>query len=408
MHSVSRCGSNERVQVKISLLYELQRKPDPGQAMPDAGAIFAEALEQGQLADEVGFHTFWVTEHHFLPGFALSAASDLVLATLAARTSKIRIGAGVVVLPYHHPIHVAERMGTLDHLSGGRLEFGTGRGGLFEQTGHNIAPEDSRDMWTESLDLLVDAWGTYPDEFSWEGTHWTVPPRIVIPQPVQQPHPPLWVAALQEETYQIAAERGIGVLAFVPASPSLVQPHIAAYHDRVESIARTGRHVNNKWASLAYAHCAPDNRRGREIGAEVIRNFFRPDKPYASALQQVSSGILEKWGGEVPAHLKAHFAGLLPGATVANESGGVLGTGRVLEREDAQAVWDMVDANTLADMAITVSGDPDSCIAALRQYQAAGADEVMLFVQSEVLNHQEIMNSLRLFGTEVLPAFSES
>ncbi len=392
--------------MRISLLYELQREAPGG--LPDGSATIHEALEQAVLADELGFHTFWITEHHFLPTFALSPASDLVLAAIAARTERIRIGAGVVILPYHHPVQVAERMATLDILSRGRLEFGTGRGGAYEQTGFDLDPRETRDMWSECLDAVTRIWETYPDQFSWEGRYWNVPPRVVVPQPVQA-YPRTWVAALQPDTYRVAGEKGIGVLAFVPNAPSVVKPEIDAYRERIASCTESGKRVNNTWASFTLGYCAADNARARETGAGAIKKFFGPGRPYAAAAGEIAKGLIEKWGGEIPDHLKAHFRQGPPGSSVGGNTGtglGVAAQNEALEDESKQAIWERVDADTLADMGVIIAGNPDSCIAALRQYEEVGVDEMLLLVQSETIPHKDVLASLELFGREVLPAFA--
>ena len=309
--------------MRISLVYELQRESVNG--LPDASATIHETLEQVALADELGFHTVWITEHHFLPTFALSPASDLVLAAIAAQTKRIRIGTGVVILPYHHPVQVAERMATLDLISRGRLEFGTGRGGAYEQTGFALDPRDTRDMWSECLDAVLKVWETYPNEFSWEGKYWSVPPRMVVPQP-QQAHPRVWVAALQADTYRVAGERGIGVLAFVPNAPSVLQPEIESYRRRVATYEQAGNRVNNNWASFTLAYCSKDNADARQRGAQAIKTFFGPGRPYAAAAGEIAKGLVEKWGGEIPDHLKAHFKEGPPGSTVGGNTGTGLGT----------------------------------------------------------------------------------
>ena len=147
-------------------------------------------MEQCILADEVGFDYLWFVEHHFLTGFSASPCPDLVYAALSQRTKQIRLGLGVVILPYHHPNRVAERVAMLDHLSEGRVDFGTGRSAPYELTGMGIDPRDSREMWEESLSMVPNIWQT--DWYSYEGKYWQVPERQILPKPYQDPHPPIW------------------------------------------------------------------------------------------------------------------------------------------------------------------------------------------------------------------------
>ena len=153
----------------------------------DDHLVLTETMEQCILADEVGFDALWFVEHHFLTGFSASPCQDLVYAALSQRTTQIRLGLGVVILPYHHPARVAERVAMLDHLSDGRVDFGTGRSAAYELTGMGIDPRDSREMWDESLTMIPRIWDS--DFFSWEGRFWSMPERQVLPKPYQKPAP---------------------------------------------------------------------------------------------------------------------------------------------------------------------------------------------------------------------------
>lgn len=212
--------------MKLSLAYEMQRP------IVDDHAVIEETIEQCVLADEMGFDYVWFVEHHFLIGFSMSPCPEVIYGALNQQTKNIRLGFGVVILPYHHPIRVAERVAMVDHLTNGRVDLGTGRSASYEQTGMGIDPRDTREMWEESLSMIPKIWE--PGLLSWEGKFWNVPPREVRPKPYQQPHPPLWVAALQPTTYQLAAEKGIGVMALSVTAPSVLTPHIAEYKQKVK------------------------------------------------------------------------------------------------------------------------------------------------------------------------------
>ena len=174
--------------MRFSLAYEMQRP------VIDDHTVIEETLEQCILADKMGFDTVWFVEHHFLTGFSMSPCPEVIFGALSRLTKNIHLGFGVVILPYHHPVRVAERVAMVDHLSGGRVEFGTGRSAPYEQTGMGIDPRDTRDMWEESLAMIPKVWEE--GLFEWEGRFWKVPPRDVRPKPYQKPHPRIWVAAL--------------------------------------------------------------------------------------------------------------------------------------------------------------------------------------------------------------------
>ena len=202
--------------MKFGLLYELEM-PKPWDPKKER-EIFHEALEQIVLAEEMGFEYVWMVEHHFLTEFAHSSAPEVFLGALTQRTSKMRLGHGVVLLPVNHPIRVAEYVATLDIMSNGRVEFGTGRSGTpYQLTPFGTELKDTRPMWEEALDIIPRMWTE--EVFSHQGTYYNIAPREIIPKPVQDPHPPIWVAASQVETFKMAGEKGIGALCFTLGEP---------------------------------------------------------------------------------------------------------------------------------------------------------------------------------------------
>ncbi|MCZ2109353.1 MAG: LLM class flavin-dependent oxidoreductase, partial [Dehalococcoidia bacterium] len=163
--------------------------------------VFRQAVEQIVVAEEVGFDQAWEVEHHFLEEYSHSSAPEVFLSYCAAKTSRIRLGHGIALMlpPVNHPARIAERAATLDILSNGRLEFGTGRAATWtELGGFRCEPDDTKEMWDECTRAIVKMWTT--DNFSWHGKHFSMPPRNVIPKPLQKPHPPLWVAVQSPET----------------------------------------------------------------------------------------------------------------------------------------------------------------------------------------------------------------
>jgi len=134
--------------MRLSLAYEMQRPT------VDDHAVIEETIQQCVLADQMGFDTLWFVEHHFLTSFSMSPCPEVLFGALSRLTKRIRLGFGVVILPYHHPVRVAERVAMVDHMSGGRVEFGTGRSAPYEQMGMGIDPRNTRAMWEESPGVL--------------------------------------------------------------------------------------------------------------------------------------------------------------------------------------------------------------------------------------------------------------
>ena len=384
--------------MQFSLAYEMQRPT------LDDHAVIEETIEQCILADEMGFDSVWFVEHHFLTTFSMSPCPEIILTAIATQTKRIRLGFGVVILPYHHPVRVAERIAMLDHISHGRVDFGTGRSAPFEQTGMGIDPRLTREMWDESLTMIPKIWES--STFEWEGKFWSVPPREVLPKPYQKPHPPIWVAALQPATYQLAAEKGIGVMALGVNAPSVLEPSIKAYREAIKNANPVGGAVNNQWLSSCFGLCGEDDKATKELSAQSLKTFFGPGRPYVQDQKDVYANLLEQWGG-VPDHLAQNFSRYINvEAQPAGSNGGSsdaldLSGGSAL----AQKIWEEFDAETMAERAIIVAGDPASCIEAIKVHEATGVDQIQFLMATETIGHKEVMKSIGMFGKHVIPAF---
>ena len=176
------------------------------------------------LAEQLGFDSVWLTEHHYAD-YGLSSAPSVLLATLAARTTRIGLGIAVYVLPFHHPLRIAEETATLDILSSGRLTVGLGRGNRpLEFYGHGVPKEESRTRMEEGVDVLLQAWTQ--DSVNFSGEHWTIANVPVYPKPLTKPHPPLAFAVTSPESLNWAAQRGFAILSSgltTPLATSLAQ-----------------------------------------------------------------------------------------------------------------------------------------------------------------------------------------
>ena len=209
--------------MKFGIFYEhqLPRPWDEG----SEHQLFQDALAQVELADRLGIDYAWEVEHHFLEEYSHSSAPEVFLAAASQRTKRIRLGHGIVLMPpgYNHPARVAERIATLDLVSNGRVEFGTGESASrAELEGFGIDPDERRAMWRETVEQVANmmAMDPYP---GFEGKYFSMPARNVVPKPVQKPHPPLWVACSNRDTIHLAAQLGIGALTFAFIDPAEAQ-----------------------------------------------------------------------------------------------------------------------------------------------------------------------------------------
>ncbi len=388
--------------MKFGLLYEMQR-PFEGNDV-DWNALYRETLDQCELADKVGFDNLWFVEHHFLMGFSGSPCPEVMFGALSQRTKNIRIGFGVSILPNHHPVRVAERVAMVDQLTNGRVEVGTGRSNAYEQTGQGIDPRETRERWDEALSMLPQIWQS--DEFSWEGKFWNVPARRVLPKPFQKPHPRMYLACTQTESFRLAAQKGIGVLSSASYAVDILKEHVKVYRDAITDADPVGAEINDYWANNVHSFCGKDDQEAKELCAESMKTFFGPDKPYIQGRINAYEELLESWGG-VPDNLKADFGRWLRQSdeehkTQAEEAGISLDSGPGA----ARAAVAELDANTLSDRGVIIAGNPESCIKTIKTYEDVGVDQVMLIMQTETIPHERVMESIELYGKEVIPAFA--
>jgi alkanesulfonate monooxygenase SsuD/methylene tetrahydromethanopterin reductase-like flavin-dependent oxidoreductase (luciferase family) len=367
--------------VKIDLLYEIQI-PAPHDARSEYRAYW-EAIEQIEAADRAGFAAVWAVEHHFLTEFAHSSAPEILLTAAAMRTERIRIGHGVVLLPgqFNHPIRVAERAAALDILSRGRLEFGTGRSSPYEQAGFEVALAESRAQWQEALEIIPRMWERR--RFAHEGRYFRIPERDIIPKPIQDPHPPLWMAATSPDSWALAARNGIGILGlsiFVPVP--VIQRQIATYRAGIPNAKPVGKFVNDQVGVFTIAHCAetPQQAAANHAHEAAIEYLNYAFKVFASGITPEAARA-----GDTP-YLSLDLSREYP---------------LIPKMLKGEVTYEELDAE---DMVII--GDVDACIAKLERYRAAGADRVLCLMQASRIPHAAVLRSIELFGEHVIPRFA--
>ena len=348
--------------MKFSLFYEIQL-PTPWQA-GDETRMFRETLEHVELADRLGFHGIWAVEHHFLDDHSLSSAPEVWLAAAAARTKNLRIGHGIVCAPppFSPPARIAERIATLDQVSGGRVEFGTGESASrMELEAFGQDPDCKREAYLEAVEQICDmmVMSPYPGH---EGQHFSFPCRNVIPKPAQKPHPPLWVAGKPD----VAAERGMGCLGFAVMSPERARKEVKAYYETLtQRCVPIGHAVNANIAVLSNYYCHPDAAIARERGRNLDFFGFTISQYYLKGA--VKPGRSNSW-----------------------------------PRFEAEWRERLDDGN-----ATSTIGTPDAVREHLRGLQSAGVDEVMLMHQGGRMQHDWNCASLELFAHEIMPEFAE-
>ncbi|NNN20709.1 MAG: LLM class flavin-dependent oxidoreductase, partial [Acidimicrobiales bacterium] len=261
--------------MRFGIFYEHQM-PKPWSER-DEYRLLQEALDQIELADSLGYDYVWEVEHHFLEEYSHSSAPEVFLAAASQRTKNIRLGHGIVQLPFevNHPARVAERIATLDLISGGRVDFGTGESSSeAELGGFKVARATKRDEWTEALDVVTKMFTEVPFG-GYRGKFFNMPPRNVIPKPMQRPHPPLWVACSRRETIHLAATKGIGALSFSFIEPEAAKEWVDDYYETIKSgdCIPAGFALNPQIACVLPFMCHHDEATAIERGLDGAHFF---------------------------------------------------------------------------------------------------------------------------------------
>ena len=376
--------------MKFGIFYEhqLPRPWDDGSEF----RLIQNALEQCELADRLGIDYVWEVEHHFLEEYSHSSAPEVFLAAVSQRTKHIRLGHGIVQTPplFNHPARVAERIAMLDLVSDGRVDFGSGESSSeAELGGFGIDPAYKREMWEEGLRVAVRCLTEEPFT-GHSGPHVTMPPRNVIPKPRQKPHPPLWVACSRRETIHLAAQKGIGALSFAFINPEEATQWVTDYHETLEREGvPIGDAVNPNVAVVTTFMCAPTEEEAIARGVEG-GNFFGYSLGHYYVFGSHQPGTTDVWA-EYQRRRGEH--GFSPEAV-----------------REAAAHSDRLGAKVVTEGIAGLrgaTGTPQQIKEYLRRFEDCGIDQVIFVSQAGMNRHEHIMESLELFGAEVLPEFKE-
>jgi len=333
--------------------------------------LFQDALDQVELGDRLGIDYAWEVEHHFLEEYSHSSAPEVFLAAASQRTKRIRLGHGIVLMPpgYNHPARIAERLATLDLVSNGRVEWGTGESASrAELEGFGITPAERREMWRETTEQVANmmVMDPYP---GYQGKYFAMPVRNVMPKPVQKPHPPLWVACSNRETIHLAAQLGMGALTFAFIDPAEAAHWIADYYDTFKrECVPIGHTVNPNVAMVTGFSCHADGAEAGRRGTDGFRFF------------QFALGHHYSFGKHTP--------------------------GRTDIWKKFVAVRDQLGLEMLGGGTGCI-GTPAQLTASLRQFETNGVDQTIFIQQGGNNQHEHICESLELFAREVMPEFKE-
>jgi alkanesulfonate monooxygenase SsuD/methylene tetrahydromethanopterin reductase-like flavin-dependent oxidoreductase (luciferase family) len=332
----------------------------------NAERVFAEEVERAVLAEALGYDDVWVPEQHFSP-YCLAGDALLLAGHLAARTRRVRIGTAVVNLTFTHPLRFLERVALLDHLTGGRVEVGVGRGYQFPQYGvFGVPIDETRAVFDESLDVVLRAWRG--DEIAHEGRWWRFPSVRVWPAPVRAPGDVLLHAVNSPESMAHAIARGLPALMARPLSP---------FAEQVEEFARYR-------AALTDAGVDPAPVLAR---ATVLKYaFLAPTRAEARTLARAAL----EWDLTILQHLTTPTTTTMPRGYALYEQRG----GRLPE----YAYDDWVEHVLLFD-------EPSACVDKIARLRDAGVERVLLWMGPGGVAHDLLVRSMRLFAEQVIPHF---
>ncbi|MDH5256645.1 MAG: LLM class flavin-dependent oxidoreductase [Gammaproteobacteria bacterium] len=373
----------------FDLFYELSV---PDQLGCSEQQIFSQALDEISLADSLDYKTAWLVEHHYMKGYSHSSAPELFLAALSQRTKKIRLGHAIVPLPYNHPIRVAERAATLDILSNGRLEFGFGRGfSPKEYDSFGVAMSDSRTITQESFEIIKKSFAG--DAINYEGKHYNLHDIELFPKVLQQPHPPLWTAAVSPSSYEMAAQLGIGAMVgpfkpwfMVKEDIKLYRRSWSKFHSQINTQASKDTNttvqtatnnpaLNPKVAMTVGILCLEDEKRAHEIGKPAFEWFYR------NLLQQTSPVLKNLHESYEYYKSIGKFQGLLSKT---------------------------VNLKVLETFGLVIVGNPEHCVKKLKKLEAASVDHVLLAIGAGAIDTAVVKESMQLINDQVIPHFKHS
>ena len=340
----------------------------PGQRHED---IIRNELTQVEWSEELGFDEVWFTEHHFID-YGLSVDPATLASAAASRTRRVRIGLAAAILPFHHPLRLAEQMALVDIISDGRLDVGVGRGNRpAEFAGYRVPQQESRERFDENVDVIQRGWTE--ERFSYHGRFFSFDDVRVIPKPVQRPHPPLYQVCVTKDGIENTALRGWPMLNSVLFGP--VDQLLTNRDTYVNTLDKAGRTPDEIAALLA--------RWG------VSRQIYVADTD-AKALEEAKAA--ELWYQDsfrrfvIPERIEDAHPTLQPGF-------------RAMAERLGKVTWEGLVAETLA------FGSPDTVARHIEYMRSIGVGQILCWMNFGGLAQDKIRRSMELFAREVMPRF---
>ncbi|MFD0144442.1 MULTISPECIES: LLM class flavin-dependent oxidoreductase [unclassified Streptomyces] len=328
-----------------------------------------EETEYVIQADRSGFKYAWASEHHFLEEYSHLSANDVYLGYLAHATDRIHLGSGIFnpLAPVNHPVKVAEKVAMLDHLSQGRFEFGSGRGaGSHEILGFMPGITDmnhTKEIWEETIAEFPKMW--LQDEYvGFQGKHWSLPPRKVLPKPYGKSHPAMWYAAGSPSSYAMAGRKGLGVLGFSVQKVSDMEWVVESYKTAIKEAKAVGDFVNDNVMVTSTAICAETHDKAVEIAVGGGLNYLQ--------------SLLFRYHDTFP------------------RPEGIPEWPELLPEYSAEII------ELLIQEELMICGDPSEVLTQCKRWEQAGADQLSFGLPIGI-SYEDTMNTVKLIGEHVIP-----
>ena len=328
-------------------------------------------VEVAKAADRTGFKYVWCPQHHFLDEYSHMPGPEAFLSFCAAQTDRVHLGSAIfnITPPVNKPVRVAENVALLDHLTNNRFEFGTGRGSsTTEVFGFGIETiDETKLMWRETIREIPKMWrdGVY----SYEGEYFSVPERQIFPKPHGPMHPAIWTAAGSPGTFTEAGELGLGAFCFSLGVPGKLAVLVDNYKKAIGNATPVGDYVNDNIMGVTNMLCMPDRRQAFQVAADMGMNYY--------------STLAYHWLDNVPRPKNfPEWPNKIPEPTPEQ-----------VEQLSAEGY--------------AIIGDPDDCEKAIRKWVDVGFDQLTFSPTTNTLDTQVIVDSMELFGREVLPRFDK-
>ncbi len=340
--------------------------------------LFDEHLAEIVHAEELGFDEVWFAEHHFAND-AISPAPNLFVAALSQRTSRMRLGNMINVLPFHHPVQLAEQLAVLDHLTHGRLNVGIGRGSRrMEWSRFGLTPEQINEQFHEAVEIIQGLWTSEP--FSYHGKHYHLDDIRLRPGVMQQPHPPLFTAVAHKASVIWAAQHQLGIAEHYTTTTE-AREHFALYR-QILAASNYPDHPERRPRMFREIYVAPTDAQAHAEAKPALWDTWRLLDDRLSYEQSYEEHLLEH-PAQITDEMFRQATSNLP----------IIGPRTYDE---------------LAEHGLTIIGSPETVIQRLRkQVQSLGLDTFVGVFAFGRLTHKQVMRSLTLFAQEVMPVLNK-